>query len=81
MANVKGKFNIKNLHIRKDGTLSGKAKYFIVTIDSGGKVLGELGLTKAPRVVTSSANKKIIIIIKILIILTLLMEVDNSLSE
>ena len=55
---IKGKFNIKNLHIRKDGTLSGKAKYFIVTIDSGGKVLGELGLTKAPRVVTSSANKK-----------------------
>ena len=55
--NGKGKFNIKNLHIRKDGTLSGKAKYYIVTIDSGGKVLGELGLTKPPRVVTSSANK------------------------
>ncbi|MEC8099741.1 MAG: polymer-forming cytoskeletal protein [Pseudomonadota bacterium] len=54
---VKGKFNIKNLHVRKDGTLSGKAKYFIVTIESGGKVLGELGLTKAPKVVTSSANK------------------------
>ena len=47
--NIKGKFNIKNLYIRKDGTLSGKAKYFVVTIDSGGKVLGELGLTKAPR--------------------------------
>ena len=54
---VKGKFNIKNLHIRKEGILSGKAKYYIVTIESGGKVLGELGLTKAPRVVTSSANK------------------------
>ena len=54
---VKGKFNIKNLHVRKDGTLSGKAKYFIVTIESGGRVLGELGLTKPPRVVTSSANK------------------------
>ena len=55
--NIKGKFNIKNLHIRKDGTLSGKAKYLIVTIDSGGKVLGELGLTKAPRAVTASTNK------------------------
>ena len=52
--NIKGKFNIKNLYIRKDGTLSGKAKYFVVTIDSGGKVLGELGLTKAPRTSTSS---------------------------
>ena len=28
-------------------------------MSSGGKVLGELGLTKAPRVVTSSANKKV----------------------
>ena len=55
--NIKGKFNIKNLHIRKDGTLSGKAKYLIVTIDSGGKVLGELGLGKVPRAVTTSANK------------------------
>ena len=55
--NIKGKFNIKNLHIRKDGVLSGKAKYLIVTIDSGGKVLGELGLTKTPRAVTSSSNK------------------------
>ena len=48
---------LKILHIRKEGTLSGKAKYYIVTIESGGKVLGELGLTKAPRAVTSSANK------------------------
>ncbi len=55
--NIKGKFNIKNLHIRRDGVLSGKAKYLVVTIDSGGKVLGELGLTKAPRAVTSSSNK------------------------
>ena len=71
---IKGKFNIKNLHIRKDGTLSGKAKYYIVTIDSGGKVLGELGLTKAPRAVTSSANKNsntkkiVIILVTILLI-------------
>ena len=54
--NIKGKFNIKNLHIRKDGILSGKAKYLIVTIESGGKVLGELGLTKAARAVTSSSK-------------------------
>ena len=55
--NIKGKFNIKNLHIRKDGILSGKAKYLIVTIESGGKVLGELCLTKAPRTISSSNNK------------------------
>ena len=54
--NIKGKFNIKNLHIKKEGTLSGKAKYLIVTIESGGKVLGELGLTKPPRAVTTSAT-------------------------
>ena len=57
MEMLKGKFNIKNLHIRKDGTLSGKAKYLYVTIDSGGKVLGELGLGKPPRAVTSAASK------------------------
>ena len=27
--NIKGKFNIKNLHIKREGTLSGKAKYLI----------------------------------------------------
>ena len=56
---IKGKFNIKNLHIRKEGTLSGKAKYLNVTIESGGKVLGELGLGKAPKVVASVTNKNI----------------------
>ena len=54
---VKGKFNIKNLNIRKDGTLSGKAKYLNVTIESGGKVLGELGLGKIPKVVNTGNNK------------------------
>ena len=56
---IKGKFNIKNLHIRKEGTLSGKAKYLNITIESGGKVLGELGLGKAPKAVTSVTNKNI----------------------
>ena len=56
---IKGKFNIKNLHIRKDGTLSGKAKYLNVTIESGGRVLGELGLGKTPKVITSVTNKSI----------------------
>ena len=54
---IKGKFNVRNLHIRKDGTLSGKAKYLNVTIESGGKVLGELGLGKTPKVINSLTNK------------------------
>ena len=54
---IKGKFNIKNLHIRKEGTLSGKANYLNVTIESGGKVLGELGLGKAPKIAISNSGK------------------------
>tara|TARA_E500000331_G_C16861338_1_gene542121 strand:- start:124 stop:543 length:420 start_codon:yes stop_codon:yes gene_type:complete len=54
---IKGKFNINNLHIRKDGILSGKAKYFLVTIDEGGKVLGELGIIKSPKVISSTTSK------------------------
>ena len=54
---VKGKFNIKNLNIRRDGTLSGKAKYLNVTIESGGKVLGELGLAKVPKILNTPNSK------------------------
>ena len=57
--NIKGKFNVKNLHIRKEGVLSGKAKYLNVTIESGGKVLGELGLGKIPKVISSTSQKNI----------------------
>ena len=54
---IKGKFNIKNLNIRKEGVLSGKAKYLNVTIESGGKVLGELGLGKVPKVISPTSSK------------------------
>ena len=57
--NIKGKFNVKNLHIRKEGVLSGKAKYLNVTIESGGKVLGELGLGKIPKAISSTSQKNI----------------------
>ena len=54
---IKGKFNIRNLNIRKEGTLSGKAKYLNVTIESGGKVLGELGLGKVPKAISPTSSK------------------------
>ena len=54
---IKGKFNIKNLNIRKEGTLSGKAKYLNVTIESGGKVMGELGLGKVPKTISPISGK------------------------
>ena len=54
---IKGKFNIKNLNIRKEGVLSGKAKYLNVTIESGGKVLGELGLGKVPKTIATISSK------------------------
>lgn len=43
---IKGKFNIKNLHVRKDGLLQGRAKYELIIVDSGGRVQGELGINK-----------------------------------
>ena len=44
--NIKGKFNIKNLQVRKNGVLQGKIKYEVIIIEAGGKVLGELGVNK-----------------------------------
>jgi cytoskeletal protein CcmA (bactofilin family) len=44
--NIKGKFNIKNLQVRKNGVLQGKIKYEVIIIEAGGKVLGELGINK-----------------------------------
>lgn len=43
---IKGKFNIKNLHVKKAGLLQGKAKYDLIIVESGGRVQGELGLNK-----------------------------------
>ena len=39
MEKLKESLIFKILNIRKEGTLSGKAKYLNVTIESGGKVI------------------------------------------
>ena len=44
--NIKGKFNIKNLQVRKNGVLQGKIKYEVIIVEAGGKILGELGINK-----------------------------------
>lgn len=44
--NIKGKFNIKNLQVRKNGVLQGKIKYEVIIVESGGKIIGELGVNK-----------------------------------
>ena len=44
--NIKGKFNIKNLHVRKEGLLQGRAKYDLIIVDTGGRIQGELGINK-----------------------------------
>lgn len=53
--NIKGKFTIKNLHIKKEGLIQGKAKYEIIVVDAGGNIQGELGLIKQTK--SSKVNK------------------------
>ena len=53
--NIKGKFTIKNLHIKKEGLIQGKAKYEIIVVDAGGNIQGELGLIKQSK--SSKVNK------------------------
>ncbi len=43
---MKGKAHIRSLHIRKDGLLQGKAKYEVIIVEAGGKIQGELGISK-----------------------------------
>ena len=56
--NIKGKFNIKNLHIKKNGLLQGKAKYEIIVVDAGGNIQGELGLIKQSKSNKNSKEKE-----------------------
>jgi cytoskeletal protein CcmA (bactofilin family) len=56
--NIKGKFNIKNLQVRKNGVLHGKIKYNIIIIESGGKILGELGLNKNGKFINPKISNK-----------------------
>jgi len=48
--NIKGKFNVKNLHVRKEGLLQGRAKYDLIIVDTGGRIQGELGINKQVKI-------------------------------
>ena len=55
---VKGKFTIKNLHVRSEGLLQGRAKYEILVVDSGGRIQGELGISKQNKLMTKKNGKE-----------------------
>ena len=55
---IKGKFTIKNLHIRKDGLLQGRAKYETLVVDIGGKIQGELGISKHNKLIAKKNGKE-----------------------
>ena len=54
---IKGKFTIKNLHIRSEGLLQGRAKYEILIVESGGRIQGELGISKQNKLLTKKNGK------------------------
>ena len=55
---VKGKFTIKNLQVKKNGLLQGRAKYEILVVDIGGKIQGELGISKQNKLITKKNGKE-----------------------
>ena len=55
---VKGKFTIKNLHIKKDGLLQGRAKYELLVVDIGGRIQGELGISKQNKLIAKKNGKE-----------------------
>ena len=55
---IKGKFTIKNLHIRKGGLLQGRAKYEILIVGIGGKIQGELGISKQNKLIAKKNGKE-----------------------
>ena len=55
---IKGKFTIKNLHIRKGGLLQGRAKYEILVVDIGGKIQGEVGISKQNKLIAKKNGKE-----------------------
>ena len=55
---IKGKFNIKNLQVRKNGILQGKMKYEVIIVEAGGKILGELGINKQTKILNPKISNK-----------------------
>ena len=55
---IKGKFNIKNLEVRKNGVLQGKIKYDVVIVEAGGRIIGELGINKQSKFLNPKNSNK-----------------------
>ena len=55
---IKGKFTIKNLHVRTGGLLQGRAKYEILVVESGGRIQGELGISKQNKLIIKKNGKE-----------------------
>ena len=55
---IKGKFAIKNLHVREEGLLQGRAKYEILIVETGGKIQGELGISKQNKLIAKKNGKE-----------------------
>ena len=56
--NIKGKFNVKSLQVKKNGVLQGKIRYEVIIVEAGGKILGELGITKQNKSNSSKNGNK-----------------------
>ena len=53
-----GKFTIKHLYVRADGLLQGRAKYEVLVVDSGGRIQGELGISKQNKLLAKKNGKE-----------------------
>ena len=56
--NIKGKFNVKSLQVKKNGVLQGKIRYEVIIVEAGGKILGELGINKQNKSNSSKNGNK-----------------------
>ena len=56
--NIKGKFNVKSLQVKKNGVLQGKIRYEVIIVEAGGKILGELGIIKQNKSNSSKNGNK-----------------------
>lgn len=56
--NIRGKFSIKSLQVRKNGELQGKIKYDVIIVEAGGRILGELGINKHNKLLNSKNGNK-----------------------
>ena len=45
------------MHVRSEGLLQGRAKYEILIVETGGRIQGELGISKQNKLLTKKNGK------------------------